>query len=230
LLNVSGEYAAYLASLGKMRRNMKWYLKRLKAQGEVSVEIARGPFAKEDFLAEFLALEASGWKGHEGSAIASRPDGSAAFYTTLIRNFAAEERLEWHALRVDGRLVAALMGLRCGPSLSLLKIAYEEEFSKCMPGHLLMAETIKDAFARPDIRELNFLSSMDWLQSWRVDYDKYVDVHLVPRDMLPMLLHLAWGIYQDHIQPRMPVSLRTKWRRLTRLRWERRHFAQRRKQ
>jgi Acetyltransferase (GNAT) domain len=220
-LDVSGDYDAYLASLGNMRRNLKRYRKKLESRGRVVAEIARGSSGTEDFLAEFLALEASGWKGREQSAIANRPD-LVAFYTALIRNFAAEGRFEWHSLRVDGRLVAAGMGLRCGHSLMLPKIAFDEEFADCMPGSLLAAEVIKDAFSRLEIRQLNHLSHADWHRLWRMDQDMYVDVHLVRRDMLPLLVHLphvlARKVYQDHVQPRIPASLRTGWRWLMRFR------------
>jgi CelD/BcsL family acetyltransferase involved in cellulose biosynthesis len=223
-LDVSGDHDAYWASLGNMRYNTKRYLRKLSGRGAVSVDILQGLSAREDFLAEFLALEASGWKGRERSAIVNRPD-LVAFYTALIRNFAAEGRLEWHTLRVDGRLVAAQMGLRCGASVIIPKIAYDEEFAACMPGNLLTGEVIKDLFSRPDISELNYLSDADWQRAWRMDQDSYVDVHLVRKDMLPVLLHLprvlAGKVYQDHVRPRIPASLRTGWRWLMRLRRQR---------
>lgn len=221
LMDVSGDHDSYLASLGNMRRNLKRYLKKLEGRGRVSVEILRGPSARAEFLTDFIALESSGWKGREGTAIADRPD-LVAFYTQLARNFADENRLEWHALRVDGRLVAAGMGLRCGHSIILPKIAFDEEFTECMPGNLLTAEVIRDAFSRPEIRQLNHLSQADWHRSWRMDQDGYADVHLVRRDMLPMLLHLprilAQGIYRDHVRPRVPPALRSGWRWLKRVR------------
>jgi CelD/BcsL family acetyltransferase involved in cellulose biosynthesis len=214
-LDVSGDHNSYLASLGKMRRDMKRYLKKLRSLGEVSVEIARGPSAKADFLADFLALEASGWKGRNQSAIANRPN-EVSFYKALISNFAVREDLEWYAMRINGHLVSALMCLRCGSTLIVPKVAYDEEFSKCMPGHLLFAELIKEAFGRTDIHEFNFLSNAIWLNSWRVDYDTYVDVDLVARGTWPILTHRLWSIYMRHVRPRIPTKLKAELRRIVR--------------
>jgi CelD/BcsL family acetyltransferase involved in cellulose biosynthesis len=214
-LDVSGDHEAYLASLGNMRRNLKRYAKKLESRGTVSVQILRGPSARADFLAEFLALEASGWKGREATAIANRPD-LASFYTEMIPNFASKERLEWHTLRVDGRLVAAGVALRYGPSLYLPKIAYDEDFAECMPGSLLTAAVIRDAFFRPEIQELNHMSDADWHHAWRMDRDSYVDVHLVRSTMLPMLIHLphiqGQAVYRDYVRPRIPNAIRIGWR------------------
>ena len=102
--------------------------------------------AEATFFPEYLALEASGWKGRSGSAMQSDSKVDA-FYTTLIRNFAAQGRFEWHVLRVGNRAVAAGMGVSCGVTLMLPKIAFDEGFADCMPGSLLTAEVIKDAFS-----------------------------------------------------------------------------------
>ena len=59
-----------------------------------------------------------------------------AFYTTLVRNLAAQGRLEWHVVRVGDRAVAAEMGVRCGVSLMLPKYAFDEDFADCMPAIL----------------------------------------------------------------------------------------------
>jgi hypothetical protein len=169
----------------------------------------------EDFLAEFLDLEASGWKGRNGTAIANSP-AATAFFSRLVRNFAAQGRFEWHAIRVEGRLVVAGMGTRCGASLMLPKYAFDEDFVDCMPGSLLTEEIFKDAFSRAELTEINHMSDAMSDRLWHMPCDAYVDAHLIRRAVLPMVSHLphiaAWCAYQDHVRPRIPAALKEAWR------------------
>jgi hypothetical protein len=216
-LNVHSDSDRYFASLGKMRRNLRVGRQCLEKHGTVSVEMRRGTRAGEDFLAEFLALEASGWKGRMGTAILKNHD-LVTFYTSLVRSFAAEERLEWHAIRVDGRLVAAQLAVRCGASLMLPKYAYDEAFANCMPGHLLMEEVIKDAFSRPELAELNPMSDSTQHRLFHMPRDPYVNVHLVRPTTPAVLFALPQvalrSLYRHYVQPRIPPAMRRAHRNL----------------
>jgi len=85
-LHVQGNFDAYLSSFGNMGRNLRRFRKKLEKVGHVSIEVRKGSAASEDLLPEFLALEASGWKGRNGTAILNDPNATH-FYTTLVRNF-----------------------------------------------------------------------------------------------------------------------------------------------
>jgi hypothetical protein len=164
-----------------------------------------------DLLPEYLDLEASGWKGRNGTAI-KNDLRAVAFYAALIENFAAHGRWEWHLIWIGKRIVAAGMGVRCGMLLILPKIAFDEEFADCMPGNLLTAEVLKDAFFCSQLNEINHLSRADWHSLWRMSQDKYVDVHLIRRSIASTLFQLpsaamaSW--YQQYVSPRIPVALK----------------------
>jgi hypothetical protein len=220
-LNVEGDFDTYLSAspLGNLRNKLRRHRRRLMKRGVISVELKTGFLADDSLLGEFLALEASGWKGRNGTAIASSPD-RAAFYSAVARNFAAQGYLEWHIIRVDGRLVAAEMGIRCGASLFLPKIAYDEDFADCSPGSLLTEEVLKDAFARPEIGEYNPMSDADWHHHWHLSRDRYVNVHLVRRGVASFLFQLprvaSRSAYQAYVRPRIPTRAREMWRQLRR--------------
>jgi len=220
-LDVQGDYESYFAGLGKMRRNLRLGRKKLESRGAVSVELRKGAAASEDFLSEFLALEASGWKGRNGTAILNDPK-DVAFYTTLVRNFAAQGGLEWHIMRVREHVVAAQMGVRCGASLMLPKFAFNEEFAECTPGHLLMEEVIREAHHRHELIEINPMSDAPQHRLFRMPRDEYVDVHLVRRSILPMLFQLppitVQSAYHTHIQPHIPAIVKEAHRKLKRRR------------
>jgi hypothetical protein len=218
-LDVDGDFNAYQASLGKIRENVRRGRRKLERRGVVSIEMRKGSDASEEFFAEFLALEASGWKGRNRTAMLNDTN-VVAFYTTLIRNFAAQGYWEWHAIRVDGQLVVAGMGVRCGAGLMLPKYAFNEDFADCVPGSLLIGEIVKDAFSRPDLDEINPMSKSAPDRFWRMSEDGYTDVHLIRQGILPMLLQLPHvalrSAYQDHIRPRIPTVLKETHRKFRR--------------
>ncbi len=220
-LNVEEDFDAYFSTsnLRNMRSKLRRHRRRLMSRGVVSVEMRKGPSADETLLTEFLALEGSGWKGRNGTAITSRTD-RAAFYSAVTRNMAAQGYLEWHTIRLDGRLIAAEMGIRCGTSLFLPKIAYDEDFADCSPGSLLTEEVLKDAFSRPEIDEYNPMSDADWHRLWHLRRETYVNVHLVRRAATPILFQLPRVAlrsgYETHVRPRIPAYARQVWRQLRR--------------
>lgn len=214
-LSVQGGFDGYLAGLGNMRRNLKRFRKKLEGQGAVSIELTKGSPAGEDFLKDFITLEAAGWKGRNGTAMADNP-GAIAFYKTLAKNLASQESFEWYVIRVGGHVVAAQMCIRCGGSLMLAKIAFDETYADCRPGHILTGEVIKDAFARPDIVEVNHLSNADWEGYWRMSYDEYIDIQLVRRSLIPGALQLPRAAmqyaYQNYARPWIPARLKQAYR------------------
>jgi CelD/BcsL family acetyltransferase involved in cellulose biosynthesis len=218
-LNVEGDSNRYWAGLSKMRQGLRRGRRKLEKHGAVSVEMRKGPSAGEDFLAEFLTLEASGWKGRMGTAILNNPS-DVALFTTLVRNLASQDRLEWHGIRIEGRLVAGQLGIRCGEALILHKYAYDEEFADCSPGHLLTEEVIKDSFSRCDISELSPMSHARQCCLWHMEPDNYTDVHLVRLNTLSFLFHFpavkVAVAYHKHVLPRVPVAVKAAYQRLKR--------------
>ncbi|WP_404289331.1 GNAT family N-acetyltransferase [Microvirga sp. RSM25] len=83
-LNVKEDADTYWSSLGNIRRNVRRYRKKLDSRGQVTVEMRKGSTGAEDFLPEYLALEASGWKGRRGTAMIGEAK-VIAFYTTCHR-------------------------------------------------------------------------------------------------------------------------------------------------
>ena len=84
----------------------------------------------------FLRLEAAGWKGRAGSAMASADDTAAIFRATLAGAH-ARHRLHALSLTLDGRPLAMLATLLSPPGAFSYKIAYDEEFARYSPGVLL---------------------------------------------------------------------------------------------
>ncbi|TGD96606.1 GNAT family N-acetyltransferase [Methylobacterium nonmethylotrophicum] len=116
--------------------------RRLDEAGAVTIE-AVGPDGDLARAVEaFLALEASGWKGRAGTALACRRE-TADFARDLFRAGGGPVTARADLLRLDGRVVAASLALVGGGTATLLKTAYDEALRHLAPGVLLEAEIVR---------------------------------------------------------------------------------------
>jgi len=134
--------------------------------GPVSVQIGLpSPDQVSPLLDEAIRVEAAGWKGRRGSALACDPIRHAFF-----RRFAAaacrEGVLHLGLLRIGDRAAAMQLGVECAGRLWLLKIGYDEVFSRCSPGTLLMLEMLRAA-AEGGVGSVEFLGEVEpWTRLW----------------------------------------------------------------
>ncbi len=112
--------------------------RRLTEIGAVLLTTATEPAAVAVAIDDFLALEASGWKGRAGTAAAGRP-GLDNFMRAAVGNLAAEGKVSIDSMRIDGRSIATTIVLRTGSCAWFWKIAYDEDFGRFSPGVILSA-------------------------------------------------------------------------------------------
>ncbi|MBV8943221.1 MAG: GNAT family N-acetyltransferase [Solirubrobacterales bacterium] len=86
-----------------------------------------------DSATRFLALEASGWKGRSGTAMASRTE-DAAFYREVTARFVASHRLRMYSLEVGANRLAMQTSFWANRALFVWKSAYDERFARYAPG------------------------------------------------------------------------------------------------
>lgn len=130
----------------KQRGTMRRRARRLDDLGEVTFETCRGGDTLRDVLDEGLAVEASGWKGRRGTAIACDP-ATLAFYQRVARWAGEHGWLLLTMLRVDQRMVAFSFGFDHHDVVYGLKIGYDERHAKLSPGLQLMHRTFDLALA-----------------------------------------------------------------------------------
>jgi CelD/BcsL family acetyltransferase involved in cellulose biosynthesis len=133
----------------KKRKELARLSTRLRELGEVSVTRACTAAEAARCCDEFLALEAAGWKGRAGSAIASQP-AKLAFFREAIAGAQEAGRLEFLRLALDDRPIAMLVNFLAPPGGFTFKIAFDEEFARFSPGVLIQVENLR-ILERPDI-------------------------------------------------------------------------------
>ena len=90
---------------------------------------------------EFLRLEAAGWKGREGTALAAS-SGDARFFHSACERLAARGRLQLLALEGGGRTAAMQCNILAGDALFAFKVAYDEQLARFSPGILMEVDAI----------------------------------------------------------------------------------------
>jgi CelD/BcsL family acetyltransferase involved in cellulose biosynthesis len=137
--------------------------------GAVAVRRAGSPEETDGALADFLALEAAGWKGEGGSAIALDP-ALVRFYGAVARDAAARGALAIRALTLDGRPVAVHLGIVHRGVYHLPKTAYDERMGSVSPGQLLQREVLAESEAR-GLTGFDFLGpDMPWKRDWEPEH------------------------------------------------------------
>lgn len=99
-------------------------------------------------LAQMFAVEQSGWKGRERSAILDSPVDTR-FYTLLAQRAADVGALRLALLYDGDGLVAFEYGIRSGDRVFLLKVGYDERFEELSIGHVLAMRNIRDCCEDP---------------------------------------------------------------------------------
>jgi CelD/BcsL family acetyltransferase involved in cellulose biosynthesis len=126
------------SQLGRARR-------RLEREGKVELEFADGSEQLEELLAEAFRIEGSGWKGAEGTAIASRPE-TLRFYQEIAHWAAGQGWLRIAFLRLDRQALATMLLLETDGVLWYLKGGYDPAFERFSPGVVLLGSVIEHAF------------------------------------------------------------------------------------
>lgn len=167
-IECEGSFSQHMSSLRKnFRANLRKAENKLLKSGAVRWSVHTGCDEVKAALEEFIALEASGWKGAAGTAIASRPR-ALAFYRSWLPEMCEAGRVEINGMYVDDRLTAAQLCIRVRDRYEMHKIAYDETQSRLAPGQLLFARTLERCFDDPGLVSVELMSDTPWHHDWGV--------------------------------------------------------------
>jgi CelD/BcsL family acetyltransferase involved in cellulose biosynthesis len=119
----------------KRQKDLKRLARRMADHvgGPVELEQVSDPEGLHEATEIFMALEASGWKGRQGTAFV-QDHGAATFLRTLTRALARSRECRIDILRAGGKPVAAAIILKAGANAWYWKTAFDEEFAAFSPG------------------------------------------------------------------------------------------------
>lgn len=142
-----GEAQLASALTTKRRKEMERLKRRLSEEGDLVFDSLRGAGALAG-MAEFLALERSGWKGRGATALASR-EATLRFAGEFAARLAAEDGLRLDRMLLDGRPLAMLAVILQGGRAFAWKIAFDEDFARFSPGQHLALHAMRTTLSDP---------------------------------------------------------------------------------
>ncbi|MBU1226082.1 MAG: GNAT family N-acetyltransferase [Actinobacteria bacterium] len=182
-LRLSTSWEDYLAEWpSKRRSDLGRRRRRLDEQGAVAFEIHDGTERLDELLSEGFEVEASGWKGGQGTAIAT--EGTESLYRQAAAWAASQGTLRLGFLRVDGRAIAFDYCFEIGATHYLVKTGFRPEFSAFAPGKLLRAFMIETAFGR-GLDTYDFVGDDD---AWKMEWTDTVRTTVIMEAHAPGLL------------------------------------------
>lgn len=136
---------------GEKRKKLRRAEERLAADAPIAYTSLGEDGDVEAWLAEFLRLEASGWKHRNGTALACR-DTDREFFLDIARAAFRRRKLIMLGLTVGGRPIAQLCNFLAGDGAFAFKVAFDEAYARYSPGALLELENLRQMEARPEPR------------------------------------------------------------------------------
>ena len=193
-VELDGTWEGFEATLpSRRRRDMRRRERRLEAEGSVGFERVEQSDRLADLLQEGWAVEASGWKGADGTAVAT-DEAARPFYRQVGEWAAAAGFLRLFFLRVDGRAIGFAFCMADARSLYVLKIGFDQDYSKFAPGVLLTRSMLAHAFD-VGLETYEFLGATDpYKLVWTDRVHERMRIRAFPETALGVAegLGLAW--------------------------------------
>jgi CelD/BcsL family acetyltransferase involved in cellulose biosynthesis len=145
---------------GKKRKELRRQKNRLTDTGAVAFETLASDGPLDQWTDAFLALEASGWKGRSGTALASHP-AHKDFLREALRGAHEAGTLQFCRLSCGEQPVAMIINFVERGAAYSFKIAFDESFARFSPGVLLEIELLFELAKRTDISFIDSCAQAD---------------------------------------------------------------------
>ncbi len=167
-ISLDGTFEDYWQSRSRnLVKNMRRYRNRLSHEELPSrLDIIRDAKEMKQAVARYGAIERSGWKGREGTAVSiDNPQG--AFYADLLEQYAATDQASVYEYYLGNRLAASRLLIQSQHMLVVLKTTYDESLAEFAPGRLLLYELLENEFAEKRAKVVEFYTNASKEQlSW----------------------------------------------------------------
>lgn len=156
---------------GELRRQLRRKEKRLSERGCVKHVVLRTGDDLRPWVEDFLRIEASGWKGSGGTALAASPAGQR-YFEQVAAAAHRRGRLLMLGIDFDGRPIARRCAFLAGEGSFAFKTAYDEKFAAFSPGTLLEVDNIRQLGALPGVRWMDSCAAPDNLLINRISNER----------------------------------------------------------
>jgi CelD/BcsL family acetyltransferase involved in cellulose biosynthesis len=182
----------------KLRSQLKQIRERLKQHGTLSLLCTQT--ADHAALERFYQLEVSGWKGHSPDGLTVLNEGVQSFYNDVASFAARDGYFSLYTLQLNNTVIATHYSLTHRDRCYSPKVAYNEDYKPFAPGHLIIAEILRDCCGRGitgfDITGQAQPWKMKWTTQTRAVHHHYIfkgPVGAVAHAMGTSLKPSVWG-------------------------------------
>ena len=136
---------------GKKRKELRRQINRLTELGQVEFDELDGEGDPAPWIEQFLSLEASGWKGEEGTALLSSEE-DRRFFRSIARDAFDRGALSMLALRLDGEAIAMKCNVERATARSRSRSHSTRRTRASRPASALEIESIRRMHDRGRLR------------------------------------------------------------------------------
>jgi len=169
-LQLPADWEIFLATLSSNRRyDFRRKQKCLEKAGQVTSRIITPTLAEFPALLQAaLVVEDKSWKGQRGSSLLKNTT-LLAFFERYTRKACEAGSLRLCFIELDGKPISMHIAIASHGSFWVLKLGFDEAFSKCSPGAQLAMDTIEYS-VRQGLSGYEFLGSAEsWQQAWPIE-------------------------------------------------------------
>jgi CelD/BcsL family acetyltransferase involved in cellulose biosynthesis len=145
IADTTGSFEQYRAERKSRWREIERRRRKLRREYRVEEKLIESPLDLERELTLGFEVEASGWKGRAGTAIASLPQ-TARFYRGVAAYLQRQGELRLSTLSADRRVIAFDLGLVHRARYYLLKTGFDESWRRFAPGLALRLSVVERCF------------------------------------------------------------------------------------
>jgi len=194
-VDCSGSWDEYWKGRGSSRTEWARRERKLMNDQKAVLECLTDWSIIEPRFEDILALEATGWKGAQGSAIIQSAD-TLGFYRQMTRTWAEQGRLRLFTLSVDGKPVAFELLVDYNGRLNCFKHGYDDAWAKQGPGMVLRILVLKWAFAEQGVSIFDmFGPESEAKRKWATGVENLYTVRVFRRSLRGLLGRLRY----DHL-------------------------------
>jgi CelD/BcsL family acetyltransferase involved in cellulose biosynthesis len=140
----------------------------------------------EEVLTEVFRVESANWKGEAGSGLAYDPV-IQGFYRRFSQLACAQGILRILLMKCGDQTAAVQLGVDYKNRFWLLKMGYDQNFSRCSPGELLIVESLRLAAER-GMEAYEFTGTPEsWTQKWTSTVHASASVRIYAEGMRGLL-------------------------------------------
>jgi CelD/BcsL family acetyltransferase involved in cellulose biosynthesis len=191
-LELEGDWEEFERRLpSKRRTDLRRRKRRLEELGSYRFDCEDGSERLAELVAEGIEVEAAGWEGRHGTAIAAEPS-TRRFYEQIAAWAGEAGYLRLFFLRIDGKPIAFAFCLVDSQTLEVLKIGFDPSYARFAPGLLLTREMVAYAFGE-NLRTYDFLGTAEpYKLIWTKTCRDRMRLHAFPHTVTGLAHYLSW--------------------------------------